>query len=988
MFTFSFSASFAATGDAANVVTALDREASILQSNLQKQGELYIASQTWDSDDEAVVSASASATVTMSKAVLTELVAKKVTEGQTKISELSRYLASAVTDSNAGSSTSAWTDLLASGISSGTTAGTWTSTVTMSGASAYSFAGYPFNEEALVNAQFDAEYKAVKTQMNAYLATLDNYSDDPNAWSVSKAETAYKGGDGEADSITYNLTANAGTAGYALTAYTGTGTVTAKDFVEDVANGGLTRADVLKAWAGTTVSNRKACIENPDGFVQILKIAKDIIEGQKKDTDHPYYIAGVPTLEEMKADTTLDAAKAKEIKQMKADLNAAAVYIENKLNAALAEENKKAKPAAATVNTLTKALADLDGQVAATEKVYTALINYCDTMADLNTEKAGGVNTFNEGLLKIKTPKDGPHAYGTTQFTDALTELAQNAEIVDNVDALEAEAALLGVQKDVNGQPLYEAGALKAALAEQTEKLYKNSTSLEDAKKALQQGSEVLLVIAKRNHVNYINGYATTSWVPEDKYGDAINDTNLASVKAWNKASATRSAGTVQITVTSPITVESGTVYVYDKAQKEVLKTLVAETEDAIKAAKTIDEVKTIFAAAQEKYEDIDTTADHATSWTTKKLATAYAKNDYATQLAKYADYLMTTVDPDTTAVNDANLEYVGISTLYEAYTVEELPAKFEEAKTAMAAALKTKDEMTEARKAVNAAIDALPTAKNVTLADKAAIEAAADMLDDYNDIPATKLVAESAYKLPAIAAAYEELAAKELDAAYKALQYKTITVADAEAIEALRDMYDAWADFVADYNNKVETSVLNPVNDTEIVALETKLSDAKVAAVREMMIKLPANPTAAQRAEVEAARAAYEALTLAEKAKVVDSPAYDNLIDAEEALDVLNVYAVKALKLKANSKATKGAITVKWTVTGDAAAADGYQVWKSTKMNKGYKKAFTTTKTTYKNTKGLKKGVKYYYKVRAYVVVDGKNVYSDWSNKAYRAAK
>ena len=56
--------------------------------------------------------------------------------------------------------------------------------------------------------------------------------------------------------------------------------------------------------------------------------------------------------------------------------------------------------------------------------------------------------------------------------------------------------------------------------------------------------------------------------------------------------------------------------------------------------------------------------------------------------------------------------------------------------------------------------------------------------------------------------------------------------------------------------------------------------------------------------------------------------------------------------------------------------------------MNSGYKKAFTTTKMSYKNTKGLKKGVKYYYKVRAYKVVDGKTYYSDWSNKAYRVAK
>ena len=59
-----------------------------------------------------------------------------------------------------------------------------------------------------------------------------------------------------------------------------------------------------------------------------------------------------------------------------------------------------------------------------------------------------------------------------------------------------------------------------------------------------------------------------------------------------------------------------------------------------------------------------------------------------------------------------------------------------------------------------------------------------------------------------------------------------------------------------------------------------------------------------------------------------------------------------------------------------------------STKHSKGYKKAFTTTKKTYKNSKGLKKGSRYYYKVRAYKVIDGVKVTSDWSNKARRVAK
>ena len=58
---------------------------------------------------------------------------------------------------------------------------------------------------------------------------------------------------------------------------------------------------------------------------------------------------------------------------------------------------------------------------------------------------------------------------------------------------------------------------------------------------------------------------------------------------------------------------------------------------------------------------------------------------------------------------------------------------------------------------------------------------------------------------------------------------------------------------------------------------------------------------------------------------------------------------------------------------------------------NKGFKLFFDTkdpSKTKYKNTKSLKKGTTYYYKVRAYKVVDGKTYFSDFSNKAYRKAK
>ena len=83
--------------------------------------------------------------------------------------------------------------------------------------------------------------------------------------------------------------------------------------------------------------------------------------------------------------------------------------------------------------------------------------------------------------------------------------------------------------------------------------------------------------------------------------------------------------------------------------------------------------------------------------------------------------------------------------------------------------------------------------------------------------------------------------------------------------------------------------------------------------------------------------------------------------------------------------------MTINWKVTGDASGVEAFEIWKSTKKSSGFKKSFTTTngeKRSYKNTKELKKGTRYYYKVRAIAYVEGVKVTSDWSNKAYRIAK
>ena len=766
----------------------------------------------------------------------------------------------------------------------------------------------------------------------------------------------------------------------------------------------LTARDFMKA----LIAKQRDTINKANATLASISTAKKyldvLINGHKiGGTYGNFYVEKIPTYDEIKADTTLDGTKATAVAKSKAALALAQINLSTALQEQINALNKKAKLTAAekeTLATLEKQKADLSGLMTSAEEFYVANINYQKSVAAVNTLLGATrtTTTSASGYLG-EIEAFNVTATGLNPATgNTLETLTKYDTIHGWVNDLKAEAALRATQKDVDGQPYYDAEILAANLEDAIEYTYDiskydttadaNGTTYTQALAILDGSAERTLIETKIKYINFIKSKAAASGIKDSK-GKTLTtpwndpDAKANTAKANDDVKALHQSGAADTNY-----VVSGVKALYDKAQKAELKALIDETKKAIEDAKTVDEVKKIFVEANDKYEAIATTEDHLAAWNSK-VGAAYTKAEYDKELLAYANYFVQKNDmtkyPSVLSTGYGILKEVAYPVVYKAYTVEELADKVAEAKAAIDA-IKTVDQVKADKKAMEDMIAALPEATAVALTDKDAIVAAADALKDYKDIPGALPIANES-KLTKDAQAYEELLAKDLDAAYKALKYKTITTADAQAVKELRDMYDAWAAFVADYNNNVETSILSPTDDAEIKALEKKLSDAKVAEVKAMLIKLPANPRTAQKAEVEAARAAYEALELKEKDQLVDSLPYKNLIDAEEALGLAAIGDVQTLKLTAKSTAKKGSITIKWTAKG-VAEVDGYQVWKSTKANKGFKKAFTTKKTSYKNTKGLKKGKTYYYKVRAYKVVDGKNVYSDWSNKAYRKAK
>jgi|GEM_PF-3444954 len=175
--------------------------------------------------------------------------------------------------------------------------------------------------------------------------------------------------------------------------------------------------------------------------------------------------------------------------------------------------------------------------------------------------------------------------------------------------------------------------------------------------------------------------------------------------------------------------------------------------------------------------------------------------------------------------------------------------------------------------------IEALPNPENVTVAHKAAIEAARAA---YEALPENEKPALDPALLQKLIADEAALSQALIDDATNKINNlpdpTSITKSNKAAIEAARAAYDLLTDA---QKSEVGTGVLN-----KLLAAESALDMVYVDEVTTKInnIKDPSLITKTDKAEINAARAAYEALTEEQKA-LVDAAVLAKLVAAEEAL-------------------------------------------------------------------------------------------------------
>ena len=312
--------------------------------------------------------------------------------------------------------------------------------------------------------------------------------------------------------------------------------------------------------------------------------------------------------------------------------------------------------------------------------------------------------------------------------------------------------------------------------------------------------------------------------------------------------------------------------------------------------------------AARKAYDDLtDDQKAKVTPETLKKLedaeeALAAAEKEEADKAAAgtVEEKLNNLPDPENVETTDkeiieaARKAYDELTDDQKAKIPEEALKKLTDDEEALAAAEKEAADQAAADD-VTAIIDKLPAAEDVTTDDKAAIEEARKNYDALTEDQKAKVSDETLKKLTddeeALAAAEKEAAdqaaADDVIALIEKLPAaKDVKTTDKAAIEEARKNYDALTE---DQKAKVSDETLKKLTDAEaaLAAAEKEAADQAAADdVTALIEKLPAakDVKTADKAAIEAARKAYDALTDEQKAKV-SADTLKKLTDAEAAL-------------------------------------------------------------------------------------------------------
>ncbi len=457
---------------------------------------------------------------------------------------------------------------------------------------------------------------------------------------------------------------------------------------------------------------------------------------------------------------------------------------------------------------------------------------------------------------------------------------------------------------------------------------YNSAVDASATQKQIREAKDVLdAAIAKVKDIEAITGVA----------GLYTTDTELAAavVTAWN---------VVETHLNSVNADKTGDAQKDNPFTQDTLKVWLAE-----QGARTAAEVKALHNAAKVEIDKAPTKSEAAAA----SAAAVKKVKDMIAALPAELKVEMTDADAVIAALE-----------AYEALTDVEKAA-------ASAAAVKKVKDM----------IAALPAELKVEMTDADAVIAALEAYEALTDVEKVALTADKAV-LDKIAAAVAKKYAAEIDTKIADMAKTGATSAAIDAVKPLIETYKK----------------LNGTTSYDLTVQETAAKAADKNAVIAAINALPTKITLDHKESVEAARALYDAYVAryTDYTKENGNAAKDitnisTLLMAEATIDTLKVASVESLKLSVSTKLYTGSnkIRVNWKVKGgDASYIDGYQVYKSTKANSGYKFMGKTKKNYMDNKKNLKKGTRYFYKVRAYVEIDGQKYYSDWSNKGNRIYK